>query len=246
MSVSTQLGLLLWKNFTYRRRQTIQLLVEIVWPLFIFFILISVRLHYPPYEQHECHFPNKAMPSAGTLPWVQGIICNANNPCFRYPTPGETPGVVGNFNDSIISRLFTDAKKILLYSQNDRSLDGFKGLVRALRNMQKHTAGFKLKDFLRDNESLSTFLERNASLPQHAVREIVEADINLEKVLINGFGVHLRDMCNTTSLEDFVTISDKRVSLLTQEILCMSSTEWLNQAESHFLSNLDFLKPHME
>ncbi len=47
------------------------------------------------------HFPNKAMPSAGTLPWVQGIICNANNPCFRYPTPGESPGVVGNFNDSM-------------------------------------------------------------------------------------------------------------------------------------------------
>uniref|UniRef100_A0A8C7ZIP7 P-type phospholipid transporter n=1 Tax=Oryzias sinensis TaxID=183150 RepID=A0A8C7ZIP7_9TELE len=103
MAVSTQLGLLLWKNFTYRRRQTIQLLIEIIWPLFIFFILISVRMYYPPYEQHECHFPNKAMPSAGTLPWVQGIICNANNPCFRHPTPGESPGVVGNFNDSIRS-----------------------------------------------------------------------------------------------------------------------------------------------
>ena len=47
------------------------------------------------------HYPNKAMPSAGTLPWVQGIICNANNPCFRNPTPGANPGVVGNFNDSM-------------------------------------------------------------------------------------------------------------------------------------------------
>lgn len=47
------------------------------------------------------HFPNKAMPSAGTLPWIQGIVCNANNPCFRHPTPGESPGVVGNFNDSM-------------------------------------------------------------------------------------------------------------------------------------------------
>ena len=47
------------------------------------------------------HFPNKAMPSAGTLPWLQGILCNANNPCFRSPTPGESPGVVGNFNDSM-------------------------------------------------------------------------------------------------------------------------------------------------
>uniref|UniRef100_A0A8C3RBS5 P-type phospholipid transporter n=1 Tax=Cyanoderma ruficeps TaxID=181631 RepID=A0A8C3RBS5_9PASS len=101
MAFWTQLGLLLWKNFTYRRRQTFQLLIEVAWPLFIFFILISVRLSYPPYEQHECHFPNKAMPSAGTLPWIQGIICNANNPCFRYPTPGESPGIVGNFNASI-------------------------------------------------------------------------------------------------------------------------------------------------
>lgn len=44
-------------------------------------------------------------------------------------------------------------------------------------------AGFKLKDFLRDNETLSVFLERNASLPEHAVREIVEANVNLEKVM---------------------------------------------------------------
>ncbi|XP_059408851.1 phospholipid-transporting ATPase ABCA1a isoform X1 [Carassius carassius] len=243
MAVSTQLGLLLWKNFTSRRRQTIQLLIEIIWPLFIFFILISVRLHYPPYEQHECHFPNKAMPSAGTLPWVQGIICNANNPCFRYPTPGETPGVVGNFNDSIISRLFIDAKKILLYSQHDKSFEGFKVLVRALRKLQRNTEGFKLKDFLHDNETLSAFLEKNVTLPKHAVRQIVEANVNLEKVLINGFGVHLRDLCNSTSLEDFVTIADKDVSQLTQNIICQSSAEWLNNAESHFLSNLDFLKP---
>uniref|UniRef100_A0A671RXV9 P-type phospholipid transporter n=1 Tax=Sinocyclocheilus anshuiensis TaxID=1608454 RepID=A0A671RXV9_9TELE len=243
MAVSTQLGLLLWKNFTSRRRQTIQLLIEIIWPLFIFFILISVRLHYPPYEQHECHFPNKAMPSAGTLPWVQGIICNANNPCFRYPTPGETPGVVGNFNDSIISRLFIDAKKILLYSQHDKSFEGFKGLVRALRKLQRNTEGFKLKDFLRDNETLSVFLEKNATLPKHAVIQIVEANVNLEKVLIKGFSVHLRDLCNSTSLEDFVTIADKDVSQLTQNIICQSSAEWLNNAESHFLSNLDFLKP---
>uniref|UniRef100_A0A674AIR0 P-type phospholipid transporter n=1 Tax=Salmo trutta TaxID=8032 RepID=A0A674AIR0_SALTR len=220
----------------------LQLIIEIIWPLFIFFILISVRMHYPPYEQHECHFPNKAMPSAGTLPWVQGIICNANNPCFRHPTPGESPGLVGNFNDSIISRLFIDAKKILLYSQNDKSFEGYK--VLSVECASHHPIpGFKLKDFLRDKETLSSFLHRNASLSHHAVQQIVEADLNLEKVLIGGFGVHLRDMCNTTSLEEFVTISDKNVSRLTQDIICKASPDWLNKAQDHFLSNLDFLKP---
>uniref|UniRef100_A0A8C4Y7T3 ABC transporter domain-containing protein n=1 Tax=Gopherus evgoodei TaxID=1825980 RepID=A0A8C4Y7T3_9SAUR len=101
MGFGTQLGLLLWKNFTCRRRQKIQLTTELLWPLFLFFILISVRQSHPPFEQHECHFPNKALPSAGTLSWIQGIICNVNNPCFRYPTAGETPGMVGNFNQSM-------------------------------------------------------------------------------------------------------------------------------------------------
>uniref|UniRef100_A0A671NXP9 P-type phospholipid transporter n=1 Tax=Sinocyclocheilus anshuiensis TaxID=1608454 RepID=A0A671NXP9_9TELE len=238
MSISTQLGLLLWKNFTYRRRQTLQLLTEIVWPLFIFFILIAVRLNYPPYEQHECHFPNKAMPSAGTLPWIQGIVCNANNPCFRHPTPGESPGVVGNFNDSIISRLFSDAKKILLYSQNDKSLDGFKELISAVKVMPNRC--FKLKDFLRENETLSTFLQQNASFSHNYVQNILKADVNLEKV---SFGVHLRDMCSTTTLEDFVSIPDERVARFTQDLICSAPNSWLDQAERHFKSNLDFLKP---
>lgn len=247
MSVSTQLGLLLWKNFTYRRRQTLQLLVEILWPLFIFFILIAVRLNYPPYEQHECHFPNKAMPSAGTLPWLQGILCNANNPCFRSPTPGESPGVVGNFNDSIISRLFSDAKKILLYSQNDKNLEGFKELSQALHVLQESQSGFKLRHFLQDNETLSTFLQRDASLSEHAVQQIKDADVNLEKVLLKGFGVHLRDMCprkaGRRSVEDFVTISDQQVLTQVQDVICQATPTWLNHAEEHFLNNLDFLKP---
>uniref|UniRef100_A0A8C9VRP3 P-type phospholipid transporter n=1 Tax=Scleropages formosus TaxID=113540 RepID=A0A8C9VRP3_SCLFO len=80
----------------------IQLVIELLWPLFLFVILISVRHSHPPYKQTQCHFPNKALPSAGTLNWVQGIICNINNPCFHHTTPGETPGRVGNFDYSIV------------------------------------------------------------------------------------------------------------------------------------------------
>jgi len=40
-----------------------------------------------------------------------------------------------------ISRLFSDAKKILLYSQNDKSLNGFKELISAVKVMQNNTAG---------------------------------------------------------------------------------------------------------
>lgn len=43
-------------------------------------------------------------------------------------------------------------------------------------------SGFKLKHFLRDNETLSSFLRRNASFPEDAIQHIREADINLGKV----------------------------------------------------------------
>ncbi|KAK7916255.1 hypothetical protein WMY93_012016 [Mugilogobius chulae] len=247
MSAWTQLGLLLWKNFTYRRRQTLQLLVEILWPLFIFFILIAVRLNYPPYEQHECHFPNKAMPSAGTLPWIQGILCNANNPCFRSPTPGESPGVVGNFNDSIISRLFSDAKKILLYSQNDKNLEGFKELSSALRGLQESRTGFPLKHFLQKDETMSHFLKINASLPQATVDQILSAPVKLNQVLLKGFGVHLTDLCPTKpggrSFSDYITISDPEVKSQLTEKICTAPPSWLHTAEQLFLQNLDFFKP---
>lgn len=42
--------------------------------------------------------------------------------------------------------------------------------------------GFKLKHFLRDNETLSNFLQRNASLSRHAALQIAEADVDLEQV----------------------------------------------------------------
>ncbi|XP_003502609.2 phospholipid-transporting ATPase ABCA7 isoform X2 [Cricetulus griseus] len=113
MAFCTQLMLLLWKNYTYRKRQPIQLLVELLWPLFLFFILVSVRHSHPPLEHHECHFTNKPLPSAGTVPWLQGLICNVNNSCFQQPTPGEKPGVLSNFKDSLISRLLADTRTVL-------------------------------------------------------------------------------------------------------------------------------------
>uniref|UniRef100_A0A8D2MI87 ATP binding cassette subfamily A member 1 n=1 Tax=Zonotrichia albicollis TaxID=44394 RepID=A0A8D2MI87_ZONAL len=130
------------------------------WPLFIFFILISVRLSYPPYEQHECHFPNKAMPSAGTLPWIQGIICNANNPCFRYPTPGESPGIVGNFN-----------------------------------------------------------------------------------VIVSGYRMRLRDLCNSSTSSEFLTIQNQTAAMDSEAFICTLSKEKLHAAEQAFHANLNPLKP---
>ncbi|XP_076977505.1 phospholipid-transporting ATPase ABCA7 [Tamandua tetradactyla] len=137
MAFWVQLKLLLWKNFTYRRRQPIQLIVELLWPLFLFFILVAVRHSHPPFEHHECHFPNKPLPSAGTLAWLQGLICTLNNTCFPQPMPGEGPGVLSNFDNSLISRLLADARAVLGSPNVHRVLAGLGKLMPMLRAAHK-------------------------------------------------------------------------------------------------------------
>ncbi|KAB1260000.1 ATP-binding cassette sub-family A member 7 [Camelus dromedarius] len=142
MAFWTQLMLLLWKNLLYRRRQPIQLLVELMWPLFLFFILVAVRHSHPPLEQHECHFPNKPLPSAGTIPWLQGLICNVNNTCFPWPTPGEEPGVVSNFKDSLVSRFLADAHSVLGGPSAQRMLASLRKLMPMLRAAHRARAAW--------------------------------------------------------------------------------------------------------
>uniref|UniRef100_A0A3Q3LEW5 P-type phospholipid transporter n=1 Tax=Mastacembelus armatus TaxID=205130 RepID=A0A3Q3LEW5_9TELE len=239
MAFFKQLTLLLWKNITYRRRNKIQLIIELLWPLFLFVILISVRHSHPPYKQSQCHFPNKALPSAGTLPWIQGIICNINNPCFHSPTPGETPGQVGNFDNSILSRLFVDAQTVLSYSGN-RSLSSFQDLMESTRRLGERP-GVWPKEYLRANETFSTFLLTNSSLSPVTVDQLMKSRLNFQ---VTGAQMQLKDLvCNASMLGQFLTVDEgEAVMNDLQTQLCDLPTDVLREAERLFVSQLNFTK----
>ncbi|XP_032250751.1 phospholipid-transporting ATPase ABCA7 [Phoca vitulina] len=193
MAFWTQLMLLLWKNFLYRRRQPIQLLVELLWPLFLFFILVAVRHSHPPLEHHECHFSNKPLPSAGTVPWLQGLICNLNNTCFPQSTPGEQPGVLSNFKDSLVSRLLADARAVLGGPSAHRTLASLGKLMPVLRaagGPARPQPSDRLQDLLPlTTELLGTLLGEGSlgSVPDHiqeSVSSFVEAAEDLAQELL--------------------------------------------------------------
>uniref|UniRef100_A0A8C4MUM7 ATP binding cassette subfamily A member 7 n=1 Tax=Equus asinus asinus TaxID=83772 RepID=A0A8C4MUM7_EQUAS len=141
-----------------------------------------VRHSHPPLEQHECHFPNKPLPSAGTVPWLQGLICNMNNTCFPQPTPGEEPGVLSNFNDSLVSRLLADARTVLGGPRAHRMLAGLGKLMPTLRAARRagerdlsqgrcHPCPFSPQEFLgselrQAQESVGSFLDAAEDLAQ--------------------------------------------------------------------------------
>ncbi|XP_015249408.1 PREDICTED: ATP-binding cassette sub-family A member 1-like [Cyprinodon variegatus] len=245
MGFFRQLYLLLWKNITYRRRNKIQLIIELLWPLFLFVILISVRHSHPPYKQGQCHFPNKALPSVGTVPWIQSIICNINNPCFHSPTPGETPGQVGNFDNSILSRLFVDAQTVLSYSGN-RSFSTFQDLMGSVRLLGERFGSLPslpVKECLRPRETFSSFLLTNASLSSSTVDQLMNARLDFQAV-ITGLQMPLKALvCNETMLGQLLSVEGGAANMTALQIeLCKLPADVLQDAERIFLSQLDVTK----
>ncbi|ERE88602.1 retinal-specific ATP-binding cassette transporter-like protein [Cricetulus griseus] len=173
------------------RGRLIRFVVELVWPLSLFLVLIWLRNANPLYSQHQCHFPNKAMPSAGMLPWLQGIFCNMNNPCFQNPTPGETPGIVSNYNNSILARvyrdfqeLFMDTPEIQHLGQVWAELRTLSQLMDTLRTHPKRFAGrgLQIRDILKDEETFTLFLTRHIGLSDSVAHLLVNSQVRVEQV----------------------------------------------------------------
>ncbi|XP_073731945.1 LOW QUALITY PROTEIN: phospholipid-transporting ATPase ABCA1 [Misgurnus anguillicaudatus] len=246
MTIVTQLYLLLWKNFTYRRRNKVQLVIELLWPLFLFLILIAVRQHHPPYKQSQCHFPNKALPSAGTLAWLQGIVCNINNPCFHDPTPGETPGRVSNFDNSILSRLLVDISTVFGVSGNRTAFSGLQDLSLAVQRLGERPDAWPnlpVGEYLKANESFTSFLRSNTSIPPEYVDQLLRARLNLQVMTLAGGGMRLSDIvCNASLLSRYLTVSEEDSYPDLQEALCAVPSDIMQRAEQIFLSQLDFSK----
>ena len=80
-----QLKTLIWKNFLLKRRNVAFLVVEFLCPLLLFAIIVLVRTDQPAQRNPACHLQQKALPSAGYLPFLFTSLCSFENNCFSYP-----------------------------------------------------------------------------------------------------------------------------------------------------------------
>uniref|UniRef100_A0A7N8X7R2 ATP-binding cassette, sub-family A (ABC1), member 4b n=1 Tax=Mastacembelus armatus TaxID=205130 RepID=A0A7N8X7R2_9TELE len=230
----------------------IRFLVEILWPVLLFIGLVWLRKANPLYQQHECHFPNKAMPSAGILPWIQGIFCNANNPCFRYPTRGESPGIVSNYNNSVLARFYVDVQELLLNETQVKQLgrlwhdmSSFSNFMDTLRNNPSVLSGrgLKINDILKDDEVLTAFLLRDAGLSDSIVYQLVNAEIRLEQFAYGVPNLQLKDIaCSQSLLERFIIFPSRMGLHGVRNAMCAFSQQRLQKIEDILYANLDFFK----
>ncbi|XP_069561182.1 phospholipid-transporting ATPase ABCA1 [Brachyistius frenatus] len=248
MGLLTQFTLLLWKNFTLRKRQKVRLVVELVWPLFLFFILMWVRSTNQPIYKGQCHYPNKAMPSAGMLPWLQGMICNLDNPCLNHPTPGETPGQANNFNNSIIAGMLIELQTVLV---NKSLLSKAKMLADDVDQwasiMSQSNPGNAqpviLKSILRDDETFSKHLVEDLSVTSAAVESLMNAGIQLNPMMGIPRPGNLRSiLCEGTDLDEHVQFSSQAEKEAFQNVSCSLTPQQLINTQRVLLQNLDARK----
>ncbi|XP_043218216.1 ATP-binding cassette sub-family A member 7-like [Amphibalanus amphitrite] len=109
MGLLLQLKLLLWKNFTLRRRQKVRMVIELLWPMFLFLILMWVRSRGLKFNMHECHFEPKPMLSAGPVQFLRGFVCTFNNTCHER-VPPETSAI---YKEALLTRLLDDVGAVL-------------------------------------------------------------------------------------------------------------------------------------
>ncbi|KAG7216739.1 hypothetical protein INR49_021122 [Caranx melampygus] len=203
-------------------------------------------------QEAEGHFPNKAMPSTGVLPWIQGIFCNANNPCFQYPTRGESPGLVSNYNNSILARFYSDAQE-LLFSDPQllqlgrlwRELNSMSNFMNTLRTHPEQVSGrgVKVETILKDDETLTSYLLRDVPLTESVVNHLVNAQIRPEQFAFGVPDLHLKDIaCNLNLLERFLIFPSRRGLYAVRNAMCILTPQRLQIIEDKFYANVDFFK----
>ncbi|XP_058480898.1 phospholipid-transporting ATPase ABCA1-like isoform X2 [Solea solea] len=248
MGLLTQFSLLLWKNFILRKRQKVRLVVEVIWPLFLFIILVWVRSTNEPIYQGQCHYPNKAMPSAGVLPWLQGMLCNINNPCMNYPTPGETPGQVNNFNNSIISGVLIELQNLLvnrsILTKTQLLADNIDQWASVLsQSNPSNDQPVTLRSVLRDEETFSTHLRENLSVPSTVAQSLMNASININPLIGIPSPGNLRTiLCEGTDLDEYVQFRSRAEKEAFQNVSCSLTQQQLINTQQVLLQNLDVRK----
>ncbi|CAN0136022.1 unnamed protein product [Lampetra fluviatilis] len=211
MGGRTQLYLLLWKNFALRKRQKVRVFVELLWPLFLFLILVWVRTTTPPSANGECHYRVRALPSAGLLPWLQGTVCELGTTCVTSHTPAEAPGEVNNYRDSLIHRLISEHSGFYLFVLSRQ---------RQSRNLARRN--IVLQNVLVDSSPLQAYMKRNLSFPDWAVSDLMAVQIRPQPVR-DGDNEHAYSpLGNSHSLDLYESVRNERFSFCLITFLALS------------------------
>ncbi|CAF1095920.1 unnamed protein product [Adineta ricciae] len=173
MSVGRQIRLVLWKNFTIRRRRWPRVIFEFIWPLFLFLILMWVRTRNLTFYYDACYNDPKYLGSTGILPAIQSYICRWNNTCYNSSKITDEFQSETSFWNEFSS--LTDSLSVVLHDEQASSL--LSDVFTQLNLLQTSLSIWN--GTVRANKTLNNF---NQTIPTAIIKNLFENAVNLSNL----------------------------------------------------------------
>uniref|UniRef100_A0A2R5LDX6 ATP-binding cassette sub-family A member 2 n=1 Tax=Ornithodoros turicata TaxID=34597 RepID=A0A2R5LDX6_9ACAR len=191
MGFCLQLRLLLWKNYTLKKRKPLVLLFELVIPLVLFFILIGIRKKQPAYPVKSSSFPAFPLPSAGVIAVMQAFCDNGvrdENGFATFPNSTVTAFLERLKNISQHHNFFQPG-----FTLNEMDLipSIFRTVVEdpvALHDCFMQAPAMRVDYFLKDPGGLGDFLVANFSMPRKEIDVLLSGSLDMKQVYSTIFG----------------------------------------------------------
>ncbi|XP_041481767.1 ATP-binding cassette sub-family A member 2-like isoform X2 [Lytechinus variegatus] len=216
MGFMHQLLILLWKNWTLKRRSPFVLLLEILIPLTLFFILVSLRHHKPSIPESQKYYMAQPLPSSGVIPVMQVFCPTAVRDPFGLPDHPNSE--VTKFLEQLDQLVNTNTIFTRKFSVSDISVlpDVFQDILGNQDSVEYKFASaddFPLSSILKDDQGFKDFLVQNLSLSQRDADHIVDSNISTSQLFKVLYGSDPRNASNPyypDNATDFNDFLDRR------------------------------------
>ncbi|XP_022649119.1 ATP-binding cassette sub-family A member 7-like isoform X2 [Varroa destructor] len=235
-----QLRLLLWKNGLCHSRQKLRVTIEVIWPLLLFLILMWVRTRGLKLYIHECHFDQKAMPSAGFIPFIQSTVCTLNNTCHERTSPDNRYAF--EYNTSLLVQLVGDVDIIVKKKLHGDTLMSIRKLSSDLKELSAFVkkvtnpeAPLKGKIWVKNivrakssGEFVDSFKEVNLTIPDEVVDKFYHSSLSvsgLQQIFDRGRSDVYSHLCRSDALHKLLNISNKGTTSLPVQLCNLAEPE---------------------
>ncbi|KAG8190583.1 hypothetical protein JTE90_014059 [Oedothorax gibbosus] len=191
MGFCLQLKLLLWKNFTLKKRKPIVLIFELFIPLVLFFILLGIRKKQPAYPVNSSRFAAYPLPSAGVIAVMQAFCDNGirdNDGFSSFPNSTVTEFLSKMNNISQKNNFF---QPDFTPNEMDEIPVIYKSIIEdpvAVHDSFIKAADMQIGDLVYNRTDLIDMLVSNFSLPKNDLETFLNSSLDAEKLYILLFG----------------------------------------------------------
>ncbi|PRD32326.1 UNVERIFIED_CONTAM: ATP-binding cassette sub-family A member 2 [Trichonephila clavipes] len=191
MGICLQLKLLLWKNFTLKKRKPIVLIFELFIPLVLFFILLGIRKKQPAYPVNASRFQTYPLPSAGVIAVMQafcdngvrdddGFINFPNSPITEFLSKLNNISQKNNFFQPDFAPNEMDEIPVIYKSIIEDPVAVHDSFIKA--------ADMQVGDLIYNRTELIDVLSTNFSLPSGELETFLNSSLIPEKLYVLIFG----------------------------------------------------------